>query len=147
MKHLIPLLLLFAIAQAQPYAGIGITNKGRNISVGYSNVVDIQAAIRGSRSSETPMVASFSIGLPLYVGEIVITPAAGYGYYTRQDFSQYDAPPYKITTDKGYAPYGAIEIGWERTKSDGSLTGMRLFATAQYCKVAAFGVGIKGFIR
>lgn len=148
MKQLLFLTIALAATQAKAQLNTSIagTNKGAAWYIGYLAQVhqfelDIQAGIRGSRQAQNPFIGSLSIGVPLYVTEeLVITPAGGYAVYQIQ-------PSGKESTDKGATPYGAVEFGWERIMNDGGRSCLRLFATAQYCKTTAFGIGLRAFFR
>lgn len=156
MKKVIALAgLIIAIkTQAQVHVGITGTSRGGNFHTGYlltlpSQVeVDFQAGIKGSRRADNPWVYNLSVGLPLYLTDrLILTPASGAAYYSVKDLTEEPTEPYKIQDDKGIAPYGQIELGFEQIKFDGNRAVMRLFISAQYCKNFYAGVGIKGFFR
>lgn len=147
MKKLVTLALIACSCSAKAQLNVSLsgTNKGAEFKIGDlvdagRFELDFQAGIRGSREASNPFLGSIAVGLPLYVTEeIVLTPAAGAAIYQIQVDKEF--------MDKGTAPYGSFEIGWERIKNDGSRTALRVFITAQYCKVAAFGAGLRGFFR
>lgn len=147
MKKLITLSFVISsyYCNSQVNVSIAGTNRGGEFKMGHlvnagKFELDIQAGIRGSCQAENPFLESLTVGLPLYVTEeFVVTPAAGYSIYQIQED--------KENTTKGTAPYGSVEFGWERIMNDGGRSCLRLFATAQYCKVAAFGVGLRAFFR
>jgi hypothetical protein len=133
---------------AQPFLGLGMTNKGVLIQLGaMSNKIEISASYRHPTiRNDVFSVLSFQIGRQISItrkdeDNYSFTPSIGYGYLRRQDFTEYniirlsEAP---IENVKVFAPIYSLEFG-----KDAYLG--RAFISASYCKELYFSIGIKMF--
>ena len=154
MKKALPILtLLVAVSTvalfAQPFLGLGITNKGANFQAGaLVKGFELTGAYRlPLTSNETAKIASLSIGKQILLSHneqdnYSITPSLGYANCRYQDFEAYNADPTGrtgITQVNEFKPIYGIEIG-----KDSHLG--RVYLSANYCGAAYFGAGIKMFL-
>lgn len=122
MKVLITLQLILIISIpsfSQPYFGIGLQNKGFNMSAGIvADNIDAQIMFKTPlTSAEESKVLSLTIGRMINItnkdeDNYSITPLIGLGWSKYQDFSQYDLDDKAaiIDVNKFSGVYG-LEIG------------------------------------
>jgi len=145
MKKILPILTLLitlstVVLFAQPFLGLGATNKGINIQAGaWIEDVEISAAYKiPVIKNDIASIASLSAGYR--VGKHLI-PSIGIANYRVKDFTEYNADPTgksAIVQISEVHPIYGLEAGYN------SYCG-RVFAQANYCKGFYFGVGIKMF--
>lgn len=108
----IPLIMFHFFAQAQPFIGLGIGNKGASGIAGLqAENVQLQLSYQVPfLSAETPTVTALSAGYAIG-SDWSITPLVGMAWTTRKDFTEYDKGGEIITTSVLKPMYG-FEAGY-----------------------------------
>lgn len=145
---LIACTLIIAASYCQPFAGLGLTNKGVNFQAGalISGIEITAAAKRPYSRNDIPLIYSLSVGKQILLTDnqednYSITPSIGYANYRIKDFTAYDKDPTGATGPvqiSTFTPIYGLELGKD------SYMG-RVFISANYCKGLYFGMGIKIF--
>jgi len=149
MKKILPLItlvifmstmLFMARSFAQPFLGLGVTNKGANIQAGvWVNDLELSAGYKVPLvHNDIPSIASILAGYR--IGKYLI-PSIGVANYRVKDYTEYNADPTgksAIIQISEIHPLVGLELGLN------SYCG-RVFAQANYCKGFYFGIGIKMF--
>jgi hypothetical protein len=149
MKHLLTLVLLAMCLTtlAQPFIGIGFTNKGYSPSAGWLiGKTQFTAATKIGTKNTTPIVHSLSVGRQFFLpnngdNDCSITICTGAAWYRVKDFTAYDADASGrtgIKQESNAKIYFAIELA-----QDAEL--LRWYMQAAYCGGFYFGGGVKVF--
>jgi hypothetical protein len=146
---LLALLLCFADNLfSQPYLGLGVSNKGILTQVGVlADKIEIIGTWKLPFSqNDVATILGLQVGTGFALGHkekdnFFITPAVGFANYRIKDFADYNADPTGRT--------GIVQISEFRSflsiELDKDMARGRLFISANYCKDAYFGFGIKIF--
>lgn len=127
---------------AQPYIGLGVTNKGANYSAGVlAENVDFKLSYQMPFTrNDNKRITSFSIGRQFVANEkYAITPAIGYGYRTWKNFDAYDNDPSgktPIQTMTDFKPLIGLDIGINSHAGS-------LFTFVNYCGNVYVGIGLR----
>lgn len=128
----------------QVYTGIGITNKGSNMSIGaMAGNVDLKLSYQlPFTSNQNKKIAALSVGYQILANEqISIIPSFGYAHSKWKDFSKYGNDLYNdnIETKTSFSPIIGVELN--RIYRAGNV-----FVFSNYCSNdVIFGIGLKVF--
>jgi hypothetical protein len=145
MKILI-LLLLSIPTFSQTYLGLGLQNKGANISVGtVVDKVDLQLNYKYPLSSaEESKIISITIGWNLMITKFdednyLLTPFVGGAFQKYDDFTLYDINPIygSVSITKFRGIYG-LELGKNIYKG-------RISIMSKYCDKMYYGIIMRAF--
>ena len=150
MKTLIVTLFLILSIKSfsQPYLGLGLQNKGANISIGVVvDKVDLQLNYKYPLSSaEESKIASITIGWNFMLTEFnednyLITPFIGGALQKYDDFTLYDTNPVygPVSVTKFRGVYG-LELG--RNLHNG-----RISIMSKYYDKIYYGIIMRAFIK
>jgi len=151
MKQLltVAICLLFCSSTfSQVSVGVSYTNKGANLQLGALTPagVDIEAGYKFPFiSADVPSHLYLTVGYDFTFakaadgdGGLFVTPHIGFGTYTVDDFTEYDAKTGPIVKINEVKTMYRLEAGWQKGWG-------RVFLEGSYCGKPFFGIGFRAF--
>lgn len=125
-------------AKGQPFAAIGIVNKGAKFECGTSiKKVELKLSYQlPMTSNEAKKITAVQVGYEISINDrFYLMPGAGYAYRKWTDFSEYDKGGQRIYRSD-YSPVVNCEVGVNGYAG-------KCFISYSYVKDSYFGIGLR----